>query len=697
MSEQNDKFKEIIEKDAEEKRLKQAAHKEMPFIEYIKLLETDPLIAQNSPSRLWEIIKNAGIVEIPEDEQWLGVDVGYELFRSELFGVDKPASQFVEHIKIGAAKGSTGKQIVVLVGPPAAGKSTAVTTVVDALQAYNTRPVFRIKGCPKHEEPLHLLPRHMRAMAAIKTEDCPECSKDPDHPKHIHLGIKIEGDLCPVCRHLLLTEYKKSGGTPRWSEVPVETFTFSKQSRRGIGSFEPSDEKSADVSKLTGKENFAITGAKGHDHPLAFSLGGEIPVGERGIVEGREILSSDPSTLRVFFSVAEEKELKVEGSFFPHISVDTLVIGHTNLNVYKKFSKNKEYEGLHDRFLVVKWPYPIRIRDEVKLYRKLIERDSEFQRIQKCHIAPGTLEMAALFAILTRLRPSQMGVDVLTKAKIYNGDRSLTDIVEKDKKPIDVRELLDEGQMSDDIAEKEGMFGVSSRTVLAAINSALSKEGGSNGCLTPAKALRALRDGFDQRMGFAPEDVKRFREFLTSGEGGSVLVEYRNFIVSSVTKAFLKRFEPLAVQIFDSYVQEALFDQSLNSKYVTGITTIKRDNLSGKPKEPNYKLLRSIEEQIPIAESEATRYRSEILLFKLGQPGFGYHTYPPLARAVEKKLMSDSKATLKLVLATDKPLSDEEKSKANELFQELTRAGGPGFCHKCAKEALDDAAKFLNE
>ena len=159
MSEQRDKISDIIQRDAEEKRWKQKSHQEISFRDYLKLLTDDPLIAQSSPSRIWEIIQDTGITKIPEEEQWLGIDTGYELFTKELYGVDRPISRAVEHIKVGATRGSSGKYILVLVGPPAAGKSTFVRLLVEALEKYNKRPIFKIKGCPKQEEPLHLLPR----------------------------------------------------------------------------------------------------------------------------------------------------------------------------------------------------------------------------------------------------------------------------------------------------------------------------------------------------------------------------------------------------------------------------------------------------------------------------------------------------------------------------------------------------------
>src|SRR3989338_4114438 len=166
--ERKDQLNGIIQKDAERKREKKKLHKEITFREYLGLVAEDSAIAQLSASRLWEIIQNAGVVNLPEEEQWMGVSTGYNLFRNELYGVDKPIFESVEHIKVGATRGSTGKYLLILVGPPSAGKSTWVRILAKALENYNLRSVFCIKGCPKPEEPLHLLPRYMRDEVAKK-------------------------------------------------------------------------------------------------------------------------------------------------------------------------------------------------------------------------------------------------------------------------------------------------------------------------------------------------------------------------------------------------------------------------------------------------------------------------------------------------------------------------------------------------
>jgi len=494
---------------------------------------------------------------------------------------------------------------------------------------------------------------------------------------------------------MLKENFTDEDGTVRWWEVPVERFSFSIQGTRGIGSFEPSDEKSSDVSELVGRENIAISSTKGPDHPLAYSLSGELEKANRGICEGRELIKADEKLLWVFISVAEEQEIKVQGSTFPHISIDTVVIGHTNLTEYRKFSANKENEALHDRIYVVPFPYALRVKDEVAIYQKLIKTESNFGNLSKCHIAPNTLEIAATFAIMTRLIKSQTGIPLLTKLKIYNGDKALTEIEDKEKKPIDVRHLLDEGQESSDISEREGMFGISPRDVLAALNTALVEESDEDGCLTPLRAIRSLRKVFDHRMGYSAEDIQRFKAMLSAGDDDNVISEYKDLVVKSVTKAFIRGYRDLAKELFDKYINEAKFYRETKRKFVRGQTfEMERDETTGKLKEPDVKFLRSVEMYIPIDESSSDTFRGEILEQMAHDKDFGYDTYPPLAKAVEKKLINDSSATLTLVLATDRPKGEEEKKRISDLFNELKERG---CCEKCAKEYVEKAREFLSE
>lgn len=691
----NDRFdlNGIFESDRERKRSKSQHHRRITLREYLELVVQDPAIAQNSHARLVEIIEDAGVSEIPEEERGLFIAEGdevtkrYNLFAQELFGIEAPTSQFVSIIKAGAKGLSTGKQIILFVGPTGSGKSSFVRILMRALEKYDKRPVFMIQGCPRFEEPLHLLPRYMREQVALKPEECPEYPNCKN--KHLHLGIKIEGDLDPPCRARLMNEFTKENGSVEWWNFPVETFNFSITSRRGIGSFEPTEEKNQDIGVLVGRENLQITTTEGYNHPNAFDLSGDLQVANRGIFEGRELIKSPEEFMWIFISVAEEKEIKVHGSNFPHMSIDTVVVGHTNLTEYKKFASNKANEALHDRIYVIPFPYPLRVKDEIKVYRKLIEQESAFRKVSSCHIAPGSLEIAATFAVLTRLRQeSKFNIDPLTKAKIINGELPF-EIVDDDK-PIDVQAIIKEGQEEPDISKRDGMFGMSSRDVLAAINIELVKN--ENGCLTPLTVIRALKNVFDHRMGYSAEEIERFRSIL-SEEDESIMGEYKRFVVESVKKAFLRSYRDLAEKLFNKYIENAELFRDRHRRFIRGGTSQPKDKL-GAPKEADIKFLESIERFMDIDSEEAPVFRGEILELRSKIKDFSYHTYPPLARAIDERLLADNKASLSLVLSADKPKGEEEKKRAQDLFDGLSEAG---FCDVCAREVIEEAAKFLSE
>lgn len=71
--------------------------------------------------------------------------------------------------------------------------------------------------------------------------------------------------------------------------------------------------------------------------------------------------------------------------------------------------------------ILVKVPYNLRVNDEVRIYEKLIAESG----LKGVHIAPHTLRVASLFAILTRLEPpKKAGLSIMKKLKLYNGERS---------------------------------------------------------------------------------------------------------------------------------------------------------------------------------------------------------------------------------------------------------------------------------
>lgn len=98
------------------------------------------------------------------------------------------------------------KRILLLMGLNSGGKSTLVTMLKRGLEAYSLTDqgaVYAIKGCPMHEDPLHLIPQHLR---------------DDFYKEY---GIRIQGNLSPLNMMRLEQEY---GG--RIEDVKVERIFF---------------------------------------------------------------------------------------------------------------------------------------------------------------------------------------------------------------------------------------------------------------------------------------------------------------------------------------------------------------------------------------------------------------------------------------------------------------------------------------
>ena len=195
------------------------------FQDYLELIKTKPYISQLAHSRIYNMIRAAGV------EEKEGVK-HYNFFSSELFGLDKTLEKLVEEYFHPAARRlDVRKRILLLMGPVSGGKSTLVAMLKRGLEKYSRTEegaVYGIRGCPMHEEPLHLIPRELRQ----------EFEKE--------YNVYIEGELCPACRMMVETEY---GG--RIEKVPVERVFLSEDNRVGVGTFTPSDPKSQDIADLT--------------------------------------------------------------------------------------------------------------------------------------------------------------------------------------------------------------------------------------------------------------------------------------------------------------------------------------------------------------------------------------------------------------------------------------------------------------
>lgn len=569
----------------------------------------------------------------------------YGFFAKDIFGLQQPLSQIADYFSSAAQRLETRKRIMMLMGPVGGGKSSIVTMLKRGLEVYSQTEqgaTYALAGCPMQEEPLHLIPDAMR----------PTILQD--------YGLHIEGELCPHCRQALVDKY--DGKT---EDFLVSRFVFSEAQRRGIGTFSPSDPKSQDISELTGSIDLATVGKYGSESdPRAYRFDGELNVANRGVMEFVEMLKCDEKFLYSLLTLSQEQNIKT--GRFAMIYADEVILAHTNETEFRAFVNNPKAEALRDRLIVVPVPYNLRVSDEVRIYGKLL---AESVAHGKIHIAPNTLQVAATFAVLSRLEPSKkLGMTLMKKMKLYDGE-DIADFSQKD-----VRELQEE-------AHREGMDGVGPRFVVNQLSNAVAKLGVE--CINPIDALRSLKAGIDQDPAI---DEKRREELI--GLIAEARKDYDERAKVAVQRAFVYSFAGSARTLLDNYLDNV---EAFCNK------TKLRDPITDDEIEPDEKLMRSIEGQVGISDNAKKAFREEILirlsvLARRGQT-FEYTSHERLREAIEKKLFADLKDIVKITTSTKTP-DAEQARRVNEVADRLVAEHD--YCTDCANELLKYVGQLLS-
>ncbi len=618
----------------EEERLKW----EGTFADYLQLLKEKPWVAQTAHSRVYHMIKDAGVEEVDGNKEYL-------FFKDQIYGLEESIERLVEEYFHSAAKRlDVRKRILLLMGPVSGGKSTLVTMLKRGLEKYSRTEggaVFAIKGCPMHEDPLHLVPQHLR-------KDFQE-----------EYGIKIEGNLSPLNMMRLEEEY---GG--RIEDVMVERIFFSEDKRTGIGTFSPSDPKSQDIADLTGSIDFSTIAEYGSESdPRAYRFDGELNKANRGMMEFQEMLKCDEKFLWHLLSLTQEGNFKA--GRFALISADELIVAHTNESEYKSFISNKKNEALHSRIIVMKVPYNLRVTEEERIYKKMIE-DSDLSHV---HIAPHALRVAAIFTILTRLKePKKQGIDLVKKMRLYDGEN------------VEGFNLQDLQELKEEYPD-EGMSGIDPRYVINRISSAIIRKQLTS--INALDVLRSIKEGLDQHASITKEDRERYRDFISTARK-----EYDALAKSEVQKAFVYSYDESAVTLMDNYLDNV--EAYCNKNKL-------RDPLTGEEMTPDEKLMRSIEEQIGISENAKKAFREEILIrisaYARKGKKFDYNSHERLREAIQKKLFADLKDIVKITTSTKTP-DESQLKKINEVIARLIDEHG--YNSVSANELLRYVGSLLN-
>jgi serine protein kinase len=647
------------------------------FAQYLDVVRREPRVTRTAFERIYDMILERGVREYVDNRKKI---VHYEFFddvthagEDAIYGLDIPLMKLVNIFKSAAQRYGTERRVILLHGPVGSSKSTIARLLKKGLEAYSRTHAGalytfgwirdldkrdEITPCPMHEEPLHLVPTELRH---VVLQEMNSGTAAADYQ------VGIDGDLCPFCRQEfreLMTKY--SGDWTRvLNHIQVRRLLLSAQDRIGIGTFQPKDEKNQDSTELTGDINYRKIAEYGSDSdPRAFNFDGEFNIANRGMIEFIEVLKLDVAFLYELLGASQEHLIKPKK--FPQTFIDEVILGHTNEPEYRRLQNNEYMEALRDRTVKVDIPYITRLSEEIKIYRK----DYNSGKIRGKHIAPHTIDMAAMWAVLTRLEePKKHNLSVMQKLKLYNG-KSLPGYTEDN-----VKELRKE-------AAREGMDGISPRYVQDKISNALVTELDQR-CVNPFMVLNELEAGLKGHSLITSEEQRqRFRELLDD-----VRREYEDIVKNEVQRAIAAD-EAAISRLCGNYVD--------NIKAYTQKEKV-RNPYTGQDEEPDERLMRSIEEKIDIPDNRKDDFRREIMNYigalSLDGRKFDYRTNERLHKALELKLFEDQKDFIKLTSLVSSVMDKETQEKIDIVRGRLVR--DYGYCDSCANDVLHFVASIF--
>jgi len=589
--------------------------------------------------------------------------------RDAVFGIDVHLQKLVNVLKSAAMGYGSEKRVILLHGPVGSAKSTIARMLKKGLEWYSRQPEGRLytfrwempdgetTPSPLNEDPLKLIPIEMRDQVLEQLNN----NRNARYP------IRIEGDLDPVSRFLYKQTMKEVSGD--WnqliSRIKVSRIILSERDRIGIGTFQPKDEKNQDSTELTGDINYRKIAEYGSDSdPRAFNFDGEFCVANRGIIEFVEVLKLDVAFLYDLLGASQEHTIKPKK--FAQTSIDEVILGHTNEPEYRKLQNNEFMEALRDRTIKIDVPYITKWHEEARIYQK----DFNERRVLKKHIAPHTLEMAAMWAVLTRLEePKKHNLTLVQKLKLYDG-KTLPGYTEDN-----VKELRKS-------AKREGLEGISPRYVQDKISNALVRDAEAHS-INPFMVLNELESGLNNHSLINDEDLKkRYRDML-----GIVKREYEDIVKNEVQKAITAD-ENAISRLCGNYID--------NVKAYTQKEKV-RNPFTGAYEEPDERLMRSIEEKINIPDTRKDDFRREIMNYigalSLDGKIFEYHTNERLHKALELKLFEDQKDSIKLTSLVTQVVDKETQAKIDVVKQRLIDRFG--YDEQSATDVLNYVASIF--
>jgi len=607
---------------------------EMSLMDYLEGCKSDPMMYASAPERILAAIGEPEMVDTAKDSRLGRIFMNrtirvYPAFE-EFYGMEETIERIVSFFRHAAQGLEERKQILYLLGPVGGGKSSLAERLKALMEVH---PIYVLKAgnelSPVFESPLGLFD--------------PERMGDMIEDRYGVPRRRLTGLMSPWALKRL-DEF--GGDISRFKVVKVNP---SRLRQIGISKTEPGDENNQDISSLVGKVDIRKLETLSQNDPDAYSYSGGLNRANQGVLEFVEMFKAPIKMLHPLLTATQEGNY-VGTENIGAIPYQGVILAHSNEAEWQTFRSNKNNEAFIDRIYVIKVPYCLRHTEEERIYDKLI-RTSE---LAEAPCAPGTLDMLARFAVLSRLREHENS-NLYSKMRVYDGES----LKEVDPRARSIQEYRDAAGVD------EGMDGISTRfafKVLAATFNHDTIEIAAD----PVHLMYVLEQTV-RREQLPDETEKRYVEFIKA----ELAPRYAEFIGNEIQKAYLESYHDYGQNLFDRYVDYAdawIEDQDFKDPDTGQL--LNRELLNQE--------LTKIEKPAGIANPKD--FRNEVVKFSLrsrashGGKNPSWTSYEKIREVIERRMFSQVEELLPVISFGSKKDSDTEK-KHSDFVDRMTDRG----------------------
>lgn len=611
-------------------QFKASISEEMSLERFLALAKLHKECYSSPHERLLKAIGEPELVDTAKDHKMSRI-FGNRLVKRyksfyDFYGMEEVIERIVSFFTHAAQGLEESRQILYLLGPVGSAKSSIAERLKTLIQK---EPVYILAGqdgelSPVHESPLGL----------FSTEDAEELNI----PKRY---LSVIPSPWAVKR---LEEY---GGDLSQFKV-VKTYP-SELKQVCVSKTEPGDDNNQDISSLVGKLDLRKLEFFSQNDPLAYSYSGGLCLANQGLLEFVEMFKAPIKVLHPLLTATQERNYKGTEAIGA-LPFEGIILAHSNESEWQNFKDNKHNEAFLDRVFIVEVPYCLRLDEEVKIYRKLLNSSD----LAKSPCAPGTLEMLAEFCVLSRLGVPENS-NVISKMRVYNGEN----VKEKDNSAKSYQEYKDSAP------NREGFEGLSTRLAYKVLSEVYNFDP-TEIAADPVHMLFVLEKTVKKEH-YSEATEKELMNVIKH----HLVKDYADKVGKDIQTAYLESYSEYGQSIFDRYILHA--DHWVQDNDYRDPDTgqmMDRATLNAE--------LEKIEKRADI--SNPKDFRHEVVNYairmqaKNGGKNPSWTSYEKLRKVIEATMFSKTEELLPVISFTAASSADH-KNKHKNFVQRMTTMG----------------------